>query len=94
MNNTVARWLGMALLCCVGVLASPALAKSAVPTLRPRVCPRACRVQLRKDFRACKASCRQRGLSAGQCRTACGQGVVEARLRCKDAANPTPPSCD
>jgi hypothetical protein len=53
MNNTVARWLGMALLCCVGVLASPALAKSAVPTLRPRVCPLAYRVQLKRDFRVC-----------------------------------------
>jgi hypothetical protein len=79
---------------CLGVAASLALAKPVVPTLRPRVCPRACRAQLRKDFKACKASCRQRGLSAGQCRTACGEVRLEAGFRCKDAANSTPPSCD
>jgi hypothetical protein len=95
MSSGIARAIGMALfLFCLGVTASPALAKSAVPTLRPRVCPRACRVQLRKDFTACKASCRQRALSAGQCRTACGEVRLEAGFRCKGAANPTPPSCD
>jgi hypothetical protein len=94
MSSGIARSIGVLFLFCLGVTVSPTLATAAVPTLRARVCPRACRLQLRKDFRACKTSCRQRGLSAGQCRTACGETILEARFRCKDASNPTPPSCD
>ena len=84
MNNGLARSIGMALLAvCVGVTASQSLAK----------CPRSCTAEFRKAFKACKVSCRTTA-APGQCRTACGQVLVEARLRCRKAENPTPPSCD
>jgi len=94
MNNTVAMSIVVAILLSLGVTASPALTNTAGGALRPHICPRACRVRLRKDFKACMAACRKNGTSAGHCRTACGQVRLEAWLRCKDAANPTPPSCD
>lgn len=84
MSNSVARSIRMALLVlCVGVTVSPALAR----------CPRKCRAELRKDFKACKVSCGTT-TAAGRCRTACGEVLVERRLICTHAQDPGPPSCD
>jgi hypothetical protein len=95
MRSGITRSMGMAFLLTLGVTASPALANTAAGALRPHACPRACRVELRKDFKACRVACRKRGVSAaGHCRTACGEIRIEALLRCKAAAHPTPPSCD
>ena len=80
MSNTLARSICMALLVvCAGVVASPVLAK----------CPRSCRAELRKDFKACKVACRTT-TAAGRCRMACGQVFVEARSRCQHGENPAP----
>ena len=82
MNNGLARSIGMALLAvCLGVTAS-----------QSAKCPRSCTAEFRKAFKACKVSCRTTA-APGQW-TACGQVLVEARLRCRKAENPTPPSCD
>ena len=84
MSHPLARSIAMALLVvCVGVTASQSLAK----------CPRSCTAEFRKAFKACKVACHTTA-APGQCRTACGQVLVEARLRCRRAENPTPPSCD
>jgi hypothetical protein len=94
MSSGIARSIGTALfLFCLGVTAYSAPAKSAVPSLRPRVCPRACRVHAHKGLQGVQGLLSSEGLSPGQCRTVCGETILEARSRCKDAANPTPPSC-
>lgn len=63
-----------------GMAPSSALAK----------CPKACKQQLRSDFKACKTACAKHD---GACKHACRATAKASRTACKQATNPTPPSC-
>jgi len=81
MRKLTAGVVGLAVLVLgAGMGPSPALAK----------CPRECKVQIRMQYKACKAAC-AKGDKA--CKQACRAAKKAAKAACKVAPNPTPPTC-